>query len=185
MISSSWTTAANPTFHTFMKILLSKQVSIFGSLTKLFKDDTGSTLCWHSMKDVQHRIRSAVGLVLKNCKKNVLKQTSTDNDAEGDVIDRTTFLLVLKCCLHPVACTDRDSLRKMTDLLQSLFGRERYYGLYLKHHAFLVDLFVVQRTGILSADEEVRRLASNVLIAMAWSGHLDKFIKPMSKIFNY
>ena len=164
-----------------MNILLSKQVSIFGNLTKLFKDDTGSTLCWHSMKDVQHRIRSAVGLVLKN----VLKQAPTDNDTEVDVIDRTTFLLVLKCCLHPVACTDRDSLRKMTDLLQALFGRENYYGLFLKHHAFLVDLFVVKRTGILSADEEVRRMASNVLIAMAWSGHLDKFIKPMSKIFNY
>lgn len=85
-------------------------------------------------------------------------------------------MLIIKSCLHPVACTDRDSLRKMTNLLESLFSRETYYDLFFKHHAILVEMFVMQRTGILSADDEVRKLASNILIAMAWSGHLDKFI---------
>lgn len=75
IISGTWT-LANPTFHSFLKIMLSKQVSIFASLSKLQKDDTGTTICWRNLKDIQHRIRNAVGIVLRNVLKSVKKESA-------------------------------------------------------------------------------------------------------------
>jgi hypothetical protein len=91
--------------------------------------------------------------------------------------------LILKTALHPVACSDRESLRKMTKMMEHTL--KDLYSLYQLHHASLVQMFVLQRTGILSPDQEVRKLASNVLVAMAWAGHLDKFVQQSSAIFNY
>lgn len=94
-------------------------------------------------------------------------------------------MLVLKTALHPVACSDRLALKQMTNSLEKVFGHQNYYSLFQLHHWSLVDCFLRQRTGILSPDAEVRSLASNVLVAMAWAGHLDKFIQHMVPIFNY
>ena len=93
--------------------------------------------------------------------------------------------MVLKTALHPVACSDRDSLRKMTSLIEKVLGRESYYSLFQSHHLAIVEIFVRQRTGFLSPDTQVRSLASNVLVALAWAGHLDKFISQVSPVFNY
>jgi len=49
----------------------------------------------------------------------------------------------------------------------------------------LVNIFFLQRSGLLSSDLEVRKLANNVLVALAWSGHLDKFIPHVTQVFNY
>jgi hypothetical protein len=73
----------------------------------------------------------------------------------------------------------------MTSLIEGVLGKESYYSLFQQHHLAIVELFVRQRTGFLSPDAEVRNLASNVLIALAWAGHLDKFITHVSPVFSY
>lgn len=127
------------------------------------------------MKKEQQRIRSTLGLVLKNA---IAASQTTDFTAD-------LFMLVLKAALHPVACNDRLSLRKMTDKLQSILTTQAYYSLFQQHHECLVEVFLKQRTGILSPNQEVRHLAQNVLVTMSWSGHLDKFLQFVGPIFNY
>lgn len=51
--------------------------------------------------------------------RNVIK---TSDMSDPDSVNVDVFTLILKAALHPVACSDRDSLKKMTNKLQSLFG---------------------------------------------------------------
>ena len=49
----------------------------------------------------------------------------------------------------------------------------------------MVEQFLRRRTGILSPDLKVRRLAQNILICLGWAGELEKMLPSMESIFNY
>ena len=49
----------------------------------------------------------------------------------------------------------------------------------------MIEQFLRRRTGILSPDLNVRRLAQNVLICLGWAGQLESMLPHMEPIFNY
>jgi len=54
-----------------------------------------------------------------------------------------------------------------------------------KSSEFIIHIFLRKRTGVLSSDKTVQRVAVNVLISMAWAGFLETFITHFVPILNY
>ena len=95
------------------------------------------------------------------------------------------FTLTLQALLFEVTCTSVKDLRAIFARLSTLFGPENLYSLFNAHKDQLIDQFLKRRTGILSPDLRVRKLAHNILICLCWSGALEEVLVSMEPIFNY
>ena len=100
-------------------------------------------------------------------------------------LDYDLFTLILQALLFEVTCTDVKDLKAIYAKLIAIFGHDTLCGLFTSHKTELIEQFLKRRTGILSPDIRVRKLAHNILICLCWSGSIEEVLVGMEPIFNY
>ena len=123
--------------------------------------------------DLETRLRNVVLIIVDKLVK------------KEEEFDYNLFILTLQNLCIQVTCTSIKVLKTIFAKLECLMTKDTLHNLFRVHADRMNEQFLRRRTGILSPDLMVRRLAINILICLGWAGQLDKMLPHMEPIFNY
>ena len=99
-------------------------------------------------------------------------------------LQRNTIVALLKLAGHPAVSPNQRVLSETTKYLIQ-HCKLPWTEMLEENFDFLIQIFLRDRTGILSPDPIVRQIAVNILSQMGQAGLLLKILPEMMPIFNY
>jgi hypothetical protein len=108
--------------------------------------------------ELPKRLKNSILIIVEKLVKNKVE------------FDYNLFTLVLQNLCISVTCTSIKVLRVVFAKLQQLIEEDALNDLFRVYSDRMIEQFLRRRTGILSPDLNVRRLAQNVLICLGWAG---------------
>ena len=95
------------------------------------------------------------------------------------------FITLLKIISHPYISTNNKSLMLLVKALEESIGEERLRELIQIHAKNITKFAITQRTGILSTDVTLRKMAINLAVILASQKQLDLYLQDFVQILDY